>query len=196
MKILLLFVLIASACISTYSQDNQTQITVSKFHKTKIKNGKVFAKDKTIRREFEAIYAKQIADYKTQFESVKKGEKLKPDCAADFVLTNRNGTILSCEQITAQRQAKFERIKAINYLKIEIGNIEVRGNEAIVFTTQSFSRTVVVSEGRNQTIVTEGTVHKEFWMKNETGWKSKGFEEIKQGKVMIDGQLYLPSPAR
>ncbi len=95
-----------------------------------------------MRQEFEAIFAKQIADYKTQFESVKKGEKLKPDCVPNFVLKRPNGTTLACEQIMAERQAKFERIKAINHLKIEIGNIELTGNEATVFTTQSFSRII------------------------------------------------------
>ena len=140
------------------------------------------------RKEFEAIFAGQIADYKAQFEAVKRGEKLKPACAPDFVLKRPDGATVTCQQITAERQAKFARIKAINYLLIEIGNIEVMGDEAVVFTTQRFSRVVPDESGRDRTIVTDGTVHKEFWKRTEKGWESKGFEEVKQGAVTIDGR--------
>lgn len=146
------------------------------------------AERQSVRREFEAIFAKQIADYKAQFEAVKRGEKLKPTCAPDFVLKRPNGTVVRCEQITAERQARFERIKAINYLVIEIGNIEITGDEAVVFTTQRFSRVVPDENGRDHTIVTDGTVHKEFWKRTGKGWESKGFEEFKQGTVTVDGQ--------
>ena len=139
-----------------------------------------------VRSEFEAIFAKQAADYKAQFEAVKRGEKLKPACAPDFVLKRPDGTVVTCEQITAERQARFARIKAINYLVIEIGNIEVTGGEAVVFTTQRFSRVVPDENGRDRTIVTDGTVHKEFWKRTEKGWESKGFEEVKQGRVTIN----------
>lgn len=148
-----------------------------------------------VRREFEAIFAKQVTDYKAQFEAVKRGEKLKPDCAPDFVLKRPNGTTVTCEQITAERQVKFERIKAINYLVIEIGNIELAGDEATVFTTQRFSRVLPGADGRDHTIVTDGTVHKEFWVRTANGWQSKGFEEFKQGTVTVDGQPFQP-PAR
>ena len=185
------------AVFLTYAQDNQIQVTQNKSYKTKTKNDKVFVRDKSkpVRKEFETIFAKQIADYKTQFESVKRGEKLKPDCAPDFVLKRPNGATLTCQQITAERQAKFERIKVINHLKIEIGNIELNGDEATVFTTQNFSRVVPGSDGRDYTIITDGTIHKEFWIKTEKGWQSKGFEEVKQGVVTVDGQPLSP-PAR
>ena len=152
----------------------------------RVKPGK--AERHLVRKEFEAIFAKQIADYKAQFEAVKRGEKLKPTCAPDFVLKRPNGTTVTCEQITAERQARFERIKTINFLKIEIGNIEITGDEAVVFTTQRFSRVVPDENGRDRTIVTDGTVHKEFWKRTEKGWESKGLEEFKQGAVTVDGQ--------
>ena len=86
-------VLVALASISNYSQDNRIKIAQNRFHKTKIKSSKVFImnKSKPVRQEFEAIFAKQITDYKAQFETVKRGEKLKPDCAPDFILRNLNG---------------------------------------------------------------------------------------------------------
>ena len=170
----------ALAVTSTYAQDNRIEVTQNKSYKTKTKSDKVFLRDKSkpARKEFETIFAKQIADYKTQFESVKRGEKLKPDCAPDFVLKRPNGATLTCEQITAERQAKFERIKAINHLKMEIGNIELNGNEAIVFTTQSFSRIVPGSDGINYTVATDGTVHKEFWIRNENGCGRKVLKRL------------------
>lgn len=148
-----------------------------------------------VRREFEAIFAKQVAEYRAQFEAVKRGEKLKPNCAPDFVVTRPDGSAVKCEQITADRQAKFERIKAINYLTIEIGNIELSGDEATVFTTQRFSRVVAGGDGKDHTVVTDGTVHKESWVRTADGWRSKGFEEFKQGVVTVDGQPVRP-PAR
>jgi hypothetical protein len=137
----------------------------------------------SVRREFETIFAKKVSNYLAQFAAVKKGEKLKPECAPDFVMQRSDGTALTCAQITVDRQAKFERIKKINYLKIEIGNIELSGNDAVVFTTQRFSRIVPGTDGREYTIVTDGTIHKETWTKTDAGWKSKGFEEFKQGTV-------------
>ncbi len=198
MKILMSIILLASAFNPIYGQTNQSQTAQGNSGKTKSKVVKVFWRDKSkpVRQAFEAIFAKQIADYKTQFESVKRGEKLKPDCAPDFVLKRPNGAMLTCEQITAERQAKFERIKAINYLKIVIGNIELNDNEAIVFTTQNFSRIVPGSDGKDYTIVTDGTIHKEFWIKNDNGWQSKGFQEVRQGTVTVDEQPFLPSPVR
>jgi hypothetical protein len=194
MKILLSFILMALAFVPNYAHDSQTQLAKKKSFKTKIKGHKVIGRDKTksVRREFKAIFARQIANYKAQFEAVKSGEKLKPDCGANFVLKNLNGSTITCEQITAERQAKFKRIKRINYLKIEIGNIEVNGNEAIVYTTQSFSRIIPDANDRDQTIVTDGTIHKEFWTKDGNGWKSNGFEEIKQGSITINGHPYSP----
>jgi hypothetical protein len=140
----------------------------------------------SVRKEFEAIFAKGIADYKAQFESVKRGEKLKPNCAPEFVLKRTDGTTMTCEQITAERQAKFERIRRINLLVIEIGNIEIAGNDAIVYTTQRFSRVVPDENGKEHTVFTDGTVHKEFWVRTERGWESRGFEEVKQGPVTVN----------
>lgn len=183
MKNLLFLMILTLAFVSVYGQSDESRNTKSIFDKTK--NSKIIRRDKSkpVRKEFEAIFAKQIADYKAQFESVRRGERLKPECAPDFVLKRPNGATLTCEQITAERQAKFQRIKAINYLKIEIGNIELDGNGAVVFTTQSFSRIVPGTDGRDYTITTDGTVHKEFWTKTDKGWQSRGFEEVKQGAV-------------
>jgi hypothetical protein len=136
-----------------------------------------------VRKEFEAIFAKQSADYVANFAAVKRGEKLQPDCAPDFTLKRPNGTVVTCAEITAERQAKFERIKAIHFLEIEIGNIEVSGDEAIVYTTQRFSRVVPGTDGRDYTVLTDGTVHKERWVRSGGTWTSKGFEEVSQGAV-------------
>ena len=188
-----LIIILAVALISggvasnVMSQSNSTQQQTSRLRAKPAE-----AERHPLRREFEAIFAKQVADYKAQFEAVKRGEKLKPDCAPDFVWTRPNGATVTCEQITAERQTKFERIKVINYLVIETGNIELTGDQATVFTTQHFSRVVPGNDGKDHTIITDGTVHKEHWVRTAQGWQSKGFEETKQGTVTIDGQPYSP----
>ncbi len=135
------------------------------------------------RREFEALVAKQADDYIAAFESVKRGEPLKPACEPDFSVTRPDGTKVTCAEITAERQAKFQRIKKINFLEISVGEIELQGDEAIVYTTQRFSRVVPGTDGRDYTVLTDGTVHRERFVRTATGWKSDGFQEVKQGAV-------------
>lgn len=176
-----LALIVVGAAPSVTAQESSTR---RQSETPRVKPGKV--ERHSVRREFEAIFARQVADYTAQFAAVKRGEKLKPACAPDFVLKRRDGTPVTCEQITAERQARFERIKKINFLVIEIGNIEIRGDEAVVFTTQRFSRVVPDENGIDRTIVTDGTVHKEFWVRTDKGWVSKGFEEFKQGTVTVN----------
>ncbi|HEY0156929.1 MAG TPA: penicillin-binding transpeptidase domain-containing protein [Thermoanaerobaculia bacterium] len=135
------------------------------------------------RRELEAHFAKQSADYIAAFERVKRGEQLQPDCAPDFVLTRPNGMKVTCAEITAERQAKFTRIRKIDFLEIGVGDIELQGDEAIVYTTQRFSRVVPGTDGRDYTVLTDGTVHRERFVRTESGWRSNGFDEVRQGTV-------------
>lgn len=136
-----------------------------------------------LRKELEAGSAKVAEAYK------KKDIKMFMEGGhPDFSLTLLNGKTVTREQGEAAVKRNMDRIKSVNYLKIEIGDITVTGNTAIVVTTQHFSRVIAGPDGKEHTVVTSGTVHRETWVKTATGWKCKHIQETKQGKEIVDGE--------
>jgi pimeloyl-ACP methyl ester carboxylesterase len=115
------------------------------------------------------------------------------DATPDFSLTLLDGKTLDGKTVTREQteaaiKQKMDRIKSVNYLRVEIGDITVTGNTAVVITTQHFSRVITGPDGKEHTVVTSGTVHRETWVKTATGWKCKHIQETKQGKEIVDGE--------
>jgi hypothetical protein len=73
-------------------------------------------------------------------------------------------------------QRRMDMTKAIDYLTIDIEVESVKGNEAIVFSRQKFSRLLQLPDGKTRRRIT-GMTHREIWEKTETGWKLKGLTE-------------------
>jgi pimeloyl-ACP methyl ester carboxylesterase len=136
-----------------------------------------------LRKELEAGCAKVAEAFK------KKDIKMFMEGGhPDFSLTFLNGKTATREQVEAAVKRNMDRIKSVNYLKVEIGDITVTGNTAVVVTTQHFSRVVAGPDGKEHTVLTSGTVHRETWVKTATGWKCKHIQETKQGKEIVDGE--------
>ena len=76
-------------------------------------------------------------------------------------------------------QRLMNMTKSIDYLSIDIEVDSVKGNEAIVFSRQKFSRLLKLPDGKERKRITSVT-HRETWEKNATGWKMKGFTEQDQ----------------
>jgi hypothetical protein len=137
----------------------------------------------TVRKELTAKYEKVIEAYRN-----KNIVAFMQDKTSDFTGTSLNGNVATREQVEAGVKQRMERIKKLNYLKIEIKNITVAGDTAVAITTQEFSRVVTDREGKEHTVVSSGTEHRDTWVKTEDGWKMKSVEELKQGTETIDGQ--------
>lgn len=110
------------------------------------------------------------------------------DKTSDFCVKSLDGKTATREQVETAVMQRMDRIKSVNYLKIEIGNITVTGDEAVFVTTQKFSRVVTDAGGKDHTVEGSGTTHRDTWVKIKHGWKIKQVEETKQGKVIVDGE--------
>ena len=137
----------------------------------------------TVRRELEAKYAKVVEAYRN-----KDIKAFMEDKTPDFTGKSLNGSVATREQVEASVKQHMERIKKLNYLKIEIGNITVTGDVAVAITAQEFSRVVTDAQGQEHTVVSKGTTHRDTWVRTENGWKIKSVEELTQGTEVIDGQ--------
>lgn len=136
-----------------------------------------------VRKELEAKYEKVAEAYRN-----KDIKAFMEDKTPDFTGTSLNGNVATREQVEAGVKQRMERIKKLNYLKIEVKNITVNEDTAIAITTQEFSRVVTDAEGKEHTVVSSGTTHRDTWVKTENGWKMKSVEELEQGTETIDGQ--------
>jgi len=140
-----------------------------------------------VRRELVAKYAKVVEAFRN-----KDIKAFMENKTPDFTGKSLNGNVATRQQVEAGVMQRMGRIKKLNYLKIEIKNITVTGDVAEAITTQDFSRVVTDAQGQEYTVVSQGTTHRDTWMKTENGWMLKSVEELKQGKEYINGQATTP----
>lgn len=140
-----------------------------------------------VRGELEAKYAKVVEAYRN-----KDIKAFMENKTPDFSGKSLSGNVATREQVEAGVKQRMERIKKLNYLKIEMKNITVIGDVAVAITTQDFSRVVTDAQGQEHTVVSKGTTHRDTWVKTENGWMLKSVEELKQGKEYVDGQVRTP----
>ena len=140
-----------------------------------------------VRRGLEVKYAKVVEAYRN-----KDIKAFMENKTPDFTGKSLNGNVATREQVEAGVKQRMERMKKLNHLKIEIKNITVIGGVAVAITTQDFSRVVTDAQGREHTVVSKGTTHRDTWVETENGWMLKSVEEIKQGKEYVDGQATTP----
>ncbi len=135
-----------------------------------------------MRKELEAKYAKVVEAYRS-----KDIKAFMENKTPDFTGKSLNGRVATREQVEAGVRQRMERIKRLNYLKIEIKNITVVGDVAAAVTIQEFSRVITDAQGQEHTVVSKGTTHRDTWVRTEKGWMLKSVEELEQGKEYVDG---------
>ncbi|HUQ33048.1 MAG TPA: alpha/beta fold hydrolase, partial [Pyrinomonadaceae bacterium] len=84
------------------------------------------------------------------------------------------------------RQQHRTIISVSNETRINVDDIELHGNEAIVHTSQRFVRTVPGNGGKPE-VVRSSVTHREGWVKTERGWLNKYIEELEQGPTIVNG---------
>lgn len=142
---------------------------------------------RVVRKELEVKYAKVVEAYKDRDIKAFMANK-----TPDFTGKSVNGGLATREQVEAGVKQRMERIKRLNYLKIKIKEFTVTGDEAVAITTQEFSRVVADAQGREHTVVSKGTTHRDTWVRTESGWMLRSVEELVQGKEIVDGQSIKP----
>lgn len=140
-----------------------------------------------VRSELAAKYAKVVEAYRN-----KDIKAFMENKTPDFTGKSLNGNVATREQVEAGVKQRMGRIKKLNYLKIDIGNITVTGDVAVAITTQDFSRVVTDAQGQEFTVTSQGTTHRDTWVKTEQGWMLKSVEELKQGKEYVNGRPRTP----
>ena len=144
-------------------------------------------RERAVRRELEATYAKVAEAYRN-----KDIKAFMDDKTADFTARSLNGNVATREQVEAGVRQRMGRIKRLNYLKVKLKELTVTGDVAVAITTQEFSRVVADAQGNERTVVSKGTTHRDTWVKTPAGWKIKTVEELTQGKELIDGRAPTP----
>jgi len=94
-------------------------------------------------------------------------------------------------QEVSRVQRLMDMTKLIDYLSVEIEVDSVKGNEAIVFSRQKFSRMLRLPDGKERRRITSVT-HREIWEKTAQGWKMKGLTEQDQTARWEDGTKPQP----
>jgi ketosteroid isomerase-like protein len=143
--------------------------------------------ERAVRRDLEAKYAKVSEAYKN-----KDIKAFMEDKTPDFTAKSLNGNVAAREQVEAGVKQRMERIKRLNYLKVKLKELTIKGDVAVAITTQEFSRVVVDPQGRERTVVSKGTTHRDTWVKTDGGWKTKSVEELSQGEELVDGRARTP----
>src|SRR5918997_830766 len=118
-----------------------------------------------VRKELEAKYAKVVEAYRD-----KDIKAFMENKTPDFTGKSLNGNVATREQVEAGVKQRMGRIRKLNYLKIEIKNITVTWDVAVAITTQDFSRVVADAQGREHTVVSKSTTHRDTWVRTENGW--------------------------
>lgn len=142
---------------------------------------------RAVRRELEAKYAKVVEAYRN-----KDIKAFMENKTPDFTGRSLSGNVATREQVEAGVKQRMGRIRKLNYLRIKIKNITVNRDVAVAITTQDFSRVVADAQGREHTVVSKGTTHRDTWVRTENGWMLRSVEELKQGKEYVDGRAQTP----
>jgi hypothetical protein len=108
----------------------------------------------------------------------------------DFTLKLLSGEVLDraqLEQDKARDQAEI--ISISDETSVIIDDLALEGDEATVYTSQHFVRTVLGRDGKPHEVTTNIT-HRETWVSTPTGWLQRHIEELERGPTFVDGELY------
>jgi|SRR5215475_314046 len=188
MKLFCLIILLAlasSSASSGYAQDDPIKV--------KTKGGVTIIKDKTkpIRRELEAVFEHRMKvagehDFDAQMALI------SPDYTAKLAdgRTWNYAQIRSHIQRLNEQTVKQEGNKG-NSCRIEIEELTVRGNEAVIEARQRCPRKQRLRDGNIHDVYTS-VLQTETWVKTVDGWKLKRVENEREIVIEVDGKPANP----
>lgn len=107
----------------------------------------------------------------------------------EFVIFDESGEIISREM---QREYTLRDWSIIDRTLSNIytaDSIKVKGDSAIVYTSQQWERLMFQRDGKTTDTVLTTQKHLETWMKTEKGWMNYDVKEL-GGQVFINGEEY------
>jgi osmotically-inducible protein OsmY len=107
----------------------------------------------------------------------------------DFEIKDENGNL-----ITKAMQRKFilrdwaiiDTTLSNTYV---IDSLEVRGDSAVVITSQAWKRIMFRKDGISTDTVLTTQVHREIWRRTNRKWRNYQIEEL-GGKIFLNGKEY------
>lgn len=135
--------------------------------------------------ELEIVFAARMQAYmKKDFDT------LVSQVSQDYTATRPNGQTVTYEQLKEYIRLNLERFISVKNQQLQIENIMVDGNEAVVDVRQTLSRFQKLGEG---TIYVEsGVLQTETWVKTEDGWKLRGVTNEREQTLTVNGKPIDP----
>ena len=108
----------------------------------------------------------------------------------DFTVKLLGGEVLARQQLVQDKERDQSEIISISdETYVVIDDLELSGEEATVYTSQHFVRTVVGRDGKPHE-VTPNITHRELWVNIYSGWLQRHIEELERGPTFVDGEPY------
>lgn len=190
MKSLLL--LVGCALLVSYSPPSLAQSQSEPpqpAHKTKVKDGKIIARDKSkpVRRAIEDWYARNTEAFRKK--DVAAIMALRADDFHTITPDGKRNTRADMEAYTERFLAKIDHFISLNF---DIGTIDVQDNIASADVTQKTVRMQRFPDGTVHK-VEAGVVQRESWKKTDEGWKMYRVDNIQEGYLLVDDKPYKPN---
>jgi len=108
----------------------------------------------------------------------------------DFTVKLLGGQVLNRQQLERDKERDQSEIISISdETSITIDDLVLDGDQATVYTSQRFVRTVLGRDGKPHEVITSIT-HRETWVNTSRGWLQRHIEELERGPTFVDGEPY------
>lgn len=109
----------------------------------------------------------------------------------DFVIHDESGVDITREQQRAYALRDWSIIERTLDIVVHIDSLQVRGDSAIVFTSQRWERLMYRRDGVTLDTVLTTQRHREVWRRADGQWRNYQVGEL-GGSVHINGEPYVP----
>ena len=135
--------------------------------------------------ELEIVFAARMQAYKN-----KDYDTLVSQVSHDYSATRPNGQTVSYEQLKEYMRLNLERFISVKNQQMQIENISLNGNEAVVDVRQIVSRFQKL--GEDTIYVESGVLQTETWVKTEDGWKLRSVTNEREQTLTVNGKPIDP----
>jgi peptidase M1-like protein len=144
--------------------------------------------NKRLRKEFTALYARQVAVGKTR--DVKAIMEFN---TVDYSVKLLNGNTVSRQQLEQGMSRYFTSGQLVRQISFGYRILEttVNGEEVIVLVEQRDRRIQMRRDGKPHK-VEANVIHRDTWIKTSEGWKRRLTEEVKQTRFTVDDKPVNP----
>jgi hypothetical protein len=111
----------------------------------------------------------------------------------DFSLKRPDGTLLTWQGLHESTKARMAAVSHVDHFLVTIEVEDVRGDAAVVLSTQDWSRVTRGQDGKAVRLKT-GVTHRDTWKRTRGQWKMEGFTEHGQTREQRD-DVTIKAPA-